>query len=281
MPPELAVAAFGLLSALSWGTGDFSGGIASRHSSSLAVVLWSQPIGGAIALVLAVAWGEHGLTASDLVWSVLAGLCGPTALVFFYRGLAVGRMGVVAPIAGVLGAGIPVVVGGLFQGVPAPAQLAGIGLALVSVLLVTRVGDQASGGHRGVPEALVAGLGFGAFFVLLGQVGQGVVFLPFVILRIVACVVMVAVVVLGRRPWRLARPSLVPVAIAGVLDLGGNLWYLLAAQNGRLDIAAVLSSLYPVVTMVLAAALLRERIGRLQAAGILAALGAVILIAAG
>lgn len=245
------------------------------------MVLWVQPIGGAIALILAVAWGEHGLTGSDLVWSALAGLCGPTALVFFYRGLAIGRMGVVAPIAGVLGAGIPVMVGGLFQGVPAPAQLAGIGLALVSVVMVTRGGDAVSGDRRGVPDALIAGLGFGAFFVLMGQVGEGAVFLPFVIVRIVASVVMVAVVLAGRSAWRLARPSLVPVAIAGVLDLGGNLWYLLAAQQGRLDIAAVLSSLYPVVTIVLAAALLRERVGRVQAAGILVALGAIVLIAAG
>jgi drug/metabolite transporter (DMT)-like permease len=272
---------FGLLSALSWGAADFSGGIASRRSAALAVVLWSQPLGGLIALGLALARGEPGMTGSDVLWAALAGFCGPSALVFFYRGLAIGRMGVVAPIAGVLGAGIPVVVGGFVEGIPAPAQLAGIALALVSVLLVTRGVGEAGGAGRGVGEAIVAGIGFGAFFVVLGQLGDGPVFLPFVVVRIVATVLLAAVVLVSRGTWRLARPSIVPVLIAGTLDLGGNLWYLLAAQQGRLDLAAVLSSLYPVVTIILAAALLRERVGRLQAFGILVAAGAIVLIAAG
>ena len=232
-------------------------------------------------LVAGLARGESGIASNDLFWAALAGLCGPTALVFFYRGLAVGRMGVVAPIAGVLGAGIPVVVGGILQGVPAPAQLAGIALGLMAVMLVTRSGDSGGRENRGVGLALAAGLGFGAFFLFLGRVGPGTVFAPLLVVRVVATLLMAAVVLLGRGTWRLARPSYLPVVIAGALDMGGNLWDLLAAQQGRLDIAAVLASLYPVVTIVLAAAFLRERIGGIQAIGILAALGAIALIAAG
>jgi drug/metabolite transporter (DMT)-like permease len=212
---------------------------------------------------------------------VLAGLSGPTALVFFYRGLAVGRMGVVAPIAGVLGAGIPVVVGGVLEGLPNGPQLAGIALALVSVLLVTRAADDGRSSRQAVGLALAAGVGFGLFFVFLGRVTPGSVFIPLVVVRIVATILVATFVVATRGTWRLARPSYVPVAIAGILDMGGNLWYLLAAQEGRLDVAAVLSSLYPVVTILLAAAILRERIGPILAVGILAALAAIALIAAG
>ena len=270
-----------MLSALSWGAADFSGGLASRRSPALAVVLFSQSLGGVLAIPFALARGESFPQGPDLVWSVLAGIAGPSALVFFYRGLASGRMGVVAPIAGVLGAGIPVLVGSVLQGAPAPAQVAGIVLAVTSVALVTRSVEPAASGSNGVGLAIVAGTGFGLFFVLLGQVGPGTVFSPLVIMRLTATVLLVGVILVSRSPWRLARPSLGLAIVAGVLDMGGNLWYLLAAQNGRLDVAAVLASLYPVVTILLAAGVLRERIGPLQAAGILAAVGAIVLIALG
>ncbi len=245
------------------------------------MVLWTQPLGMVLAVVLTLVRGEHGLSPNDLLWAGLAGLCGPSALVFFYRGLAVGRMGVVAPIAGVLGAGIPVVVGGLVDGLPGPVQLAGIALALVSVLLVTRAEDPGARGTQGVGLALLAGLGFGAFFVLLARVEPGTAFAPLVVVRVVATALVGVVVLLTRGTWRLSQDNYVPVVIAGTLDMGGTLGYLLAAQEGRLDIAAVLASLYPVVTIVLAAAFLRERIGGVQAVGIAAALAAIVLIAAG
>ena len=277
----MAVATFGLLSALSWGAADFAGGVASKRNSALTVVFWSQLIGGLVAAAIALARGETGVPSADLIWVVLAGLVGPTALVFFYRGLAAGRMGVVAPIAGVLGAGIPVVVGGVLDGVPAPGQLAGIVVALVSVLLVTRSSEPAPGIDRGVTHAVVAGIGFGLFFVFLGRVGPGAVFAPLVVVRLVATGLLACVVLLSHGTWRLARPTYGVVLVSGALDMGGNLWFHLAAQQGRIDIASVLSSLYPVVTIVLAAAVLRERIGRVQAVGIGAAVIAIVLIAAG
>jgi drug/metabolite transporter (DMT)-like permease len=249
--------------------------------AALTVVFWSQFLGGVMFLGLAAVRGETTIATPDIIWSVLAGLCGPTALVFFYRGLAVGRMGVVAPIAGVLGAGIPVVVGGVLEGLPTLAQVAGIALALVSVLLVTRTSEPGAADRRSVGLALAAGLGFGLFFVFLGRVSSGPVFLPLVIVRLVATILVSTIVLTTRGSWRIRRSSLVPVVISGVLDAGGNLWYLLAVQQGRLDVAAVLASLYPVVTIVVAAVLLRERFGRLQAAGIAAAVGAIVLIAAG
>jgi drug/metabolite transporter (DMT)-like permease len=149
------------------------------------------------------------------------------------------------------------------------------------VVLVTRTDDADRGDRRGVGLAIVSGIGFGLFFVFLGRVAPGSVFVPLVVVRFVATALIVSIVVATRTSWRLSRPSYVPVVISGVLDAGGNIWYLLAAQQGRLDIAAVLASLYPVVTILLAAGLLRERIGRVQALGIGAALAAIVLIAAG
>lgn len=211
---------------------------------------------------------------------MLAGLTGPSALVFFYRGLATGRMGVVAPIAGVLGAAVPVIVGGLLEGLPAPAQVVGIAFALSSVVLVTWSTQHAGHGWEGAGNAILAGCGFGLFFVFLGQVQGGGPFAPLVVTRGVATILIATVIVVTRAPWRLTRPSLAPAVLSGVVDMSGNFWYLLAAQAGRLDVAAVLASLYPVVTVVLAAVLLREHIGRLQAVGIAAAVGAIVLIAA-
>jgi len=247
----------------------------------MAVVLWSQLAGGLVALALAAGRGETGIPQDDILWASLAGLVGPTALVFFYRALAIGRMGLVAPIAGVLGAAVPVGGGGVLEGLAGPLQLVGIALALGSVVLVTRSGDQSGAGNTGIVLAVAAGLGFGAFFVFLGRVGPDTVFAPLVLVRVIATLLIGTLVVLGRGSWRVHRSAYVPVVIAGVLDMGGNLWYLLAVQQGRLDIAAVLASLYPVVTIVLAAAILKERIGVVQAIGILAALGAIVLIAAG
>lgn len=235
-----------------------------------------------MALSIALARGEGGIGMQDVIWSALAGVSGPTALVFFYRGLALGRMGVVAPIAGVLGAAIPVVIGGLLEGLPTAAQLAGIALGLLAVLLVTRTQEgTARGDARAIWLAAAAGVGFGLFFVFLGRVESTAVFVPLVVVRVVATALVATLALATRTAWRLPRSAWLPAMIAGVLDAGGNLWYLLAAQAGRLDVAAVLASLYPVVTILLAAALLRERIGRIQAAGILAALASIVLIAAG
>ena len=243
------------------------------------MVLFSEAIGGAVAVTLALVRGEPFPQGDDVIWAILAGLAGPTGLVFFYRGLASGRMGVVAPIAGVLGAALPILIGTILEGSPAPAQVIGIILAVTSVVLVTRSAEPGSSGSTGAGLGIISGICFGLFFVFLGQVDAAAVFGPLVLVRITSAILIVGVVLVARAPWRLVRSSLVLVVIAGVLDMGGNLWYLLAAQNGRLDVAAVLASLYPVVTILLAAGVLRERIGPIQAVGILAAVGAIVLIA--
>jgi drug/metabolite transporter (DMT)-like permease len=113
----------------------------------------------------------------------------------------------------------------------------------------------------------------------MGQIEGEAVFAPLIVTRIVSTLVIGTVVLVTHAPWRLSRPALLPATLAGTLDMSGNVWYLFASQQGRLDVAAVLASLYPVVTVLLAATVLKEHIGRLQAAGIVAALAAIVLIA--
>ena len=189
-------------------------------------------------------------------------------------------MGVVAPVTGLLAAVLPVIAGILRDGPPAPPVLVGIVVALVAVVLVSRAPGTA-GSKSGIELAVVAGTGIGLFNILVGELPDGQVFGPLSAIKITAAVVIVAVLVVGRRNWRMPR-RLVPIALAGaVFDMTGNALYVLATQAGRLDVAATLSSLYPVTTILLAMALLGERVTRSHALGIAAAVAAIVLIGAG
>jgi drug/metabolite transporter (DMT)-like permease len=276
----MATVLFGLAAALSWGGGDFSGGFASRRTAVYGVVLVSQLVGMAIALALALARSESLPTGADFVWCVLAGAAGVTGITALYRGLSIGRMGIVAPVTGVLAATIPVVFGIALQGLPTAMAAVGIGLAIGAVLLVSREADH-GGGRAGLAEALVAGVGFGLFGVLIAQIGEGIVFSALFLIRAVQAVLVVGVIVVVRSAWRPGRKVLPLLLLVGILDMGGNAFYLLGVQSGQLAIAAVLSSLYPVVTVILAAVLLRERVTQDHAIGIGMAAVAIALIGLG
>jgi drug/metabolite transporter (DMT)-like permease len=254
--------------------------VASRRAPATAVVLLSQLLSCLLAVALALVRGETFPGPSDVALAAGAGVATAVALAAFYRGLATARVGVVAPVAAVLGAAIPVVVSIAISGLPAPVQLAGMAVGLIGVGLVSRAPDE---GDRplGIGIALLAGVGFGAFFVCLGSLEGDAVFWPLVVARIVAGASMFVAARVGGRPPLPPRSLLPLVALVSVLDMIGMAGYLFAAQIGRLDEAAVLSSLYPVVTIVLAAAVFRERIGGLQALGIGLAMLAIALIGGG
>lgn len=272
---------FGLLSALTWGAADFGGGRATRRGPVFGVVLVSQVVGMILAGGVAILRAEPIPGMTDVGWAALGGLVGVMGIVSLYQGLASGRITVVAPIAGVLAATIPVAVGWLSQGVPSYPRMAGIALALVAVVLVSTSPDPVAGRPAGVRYGILAGIGFGLFNVCASRFSPGVVFGPLVVVRAFEAAALVAVIVLTRRAWRLERPVM-PLAMAvGVGDMAGNGFFVLAAQAGRLDIASVLSSLYPVTTLILAAVLLRERVTRGHAAGIGVAAVAIALIAGG
>lgn len=265
---------------MTWGTGDFGGGLLSRRTPLFGVVLASQLVGMAVAFGLAIARGEAFPSGADIGWSVVSGLVGAIGISALYQGLAVGRMGIVAPITGVMAALIPVCVGIAFEGVPPPLVLFGIGLALIAVVLVSRVADERAG-PSGVGLALVAGTTIGLLGVTIAQISDGHVFGPLTILRGSEALLVGAIVVVGRRPWRSDRRLWPRLAGVGIMDMAGNGAFILAVQAGSLAVAAVLSSLYPVTTVVLATIILREPVTRSHAVGIALAAAAIACIAGG
>lgn len=270
----------GLGSALAWGAGDFGGGLTSRRTAVYGVVLISQAVGMILALGLAVARAEVVPAPPDIGWSILGGVLGGIGITALYRGLSVGRMGIVAPVTGVLAAIIPVAAGLVLEGLPRPIVALGIALAIAAVVLVSREADE-GGGRAGLREALVAGVAIGAFGVVIAQVTDGFVFGPLTIVRTTQAVLVTGLIVATRTAWRPA-PRLIPaIAGIGLLDMGGNAFFILAVQTGQLAIAAVLSALYPVVTVILATVLLRERVTRDHAIGIALAGVAIACIGAG
>jgi drug/metabolite transporter (DMT)-like permease len=246
----------------------------------LGIGIGVDAIGAILMVALALAIGEPLPGATTLLLAGLAGVFAVAGIVGLYTGLAVGRMGVVAPVTGLIAALLPVVVGFARQGMPGGEVVLGIGCALVAVVLVSRSPD-ATGRRSGIEYAIVGGVGLGLFNVTVGAFPEHGVAWPLAVIKAVALVVTVAIVVVGRRPWRVPRPMLPALGTVALLDLAGNGLYLLATQAGRLDVAATLSSLYPVTTVVLAIVLLHERVSRSHLAGIVMAGLAIALIAGG
>ncbi len=275
---SLTAVLFGLASAASWGAGDFSGGLASRRAPVLGVLVLGQLAGTTLIAATALLLGEAAPPASAIAWAVTAGACGAVGLAALYRGLAVGRMAVVAPVSAVLSAAIPVAWGMASEGLPPAPKLAGFVLALSGIWLVAR-SDDVGEGQAGLPLAVLAGCGFGGFLVLMHRGAQGGTFWPLAAARGTSLALALGVALARRRAWLPARAAVPLVLLSGVLDAGGNAFFVLAAQAGRLDVASVLSSMYPASTVLLAALLLRERVTRPQGAGVAVVLGAIALIA--
>ncbi len=282
MPTEVTAVLFGLAAAASWGAGDFSGGLATRRSGSvLAIVILSQLLGGFLLALLALAFKEPWPQGRDLLWGAAAGLSGAIGLVSLYKGLAVGRMGVVAPVTAVFSAALPVLVSFLLEGLPTPIQFAGFALALAAVWLVSGADSQHPIRRQDLTLPLAAGLGFGGFFIFADQVTMGAVLWPIVVARSASSSFLLLLLLIRRQSQHPpSRQQLPLIALVGLLDTGGNAFFILAAQAGRLDMASVLSSLYPAVTVFLAWLFLQEKLTRQQGMGIVLAVTAVILITA-
>lgn len=276
-----------LTSSLLWGTADFLGGTLSRRLPAGAVVLGSQAVALVALLPLALL-----LEADDpgraVVPGLLAGLVGPAALAAFYRALSLGTMGVVAPIAA-LGVAVPVAAGLVAGETPSAAQAVGIAVAVVGVVLAC--GPELTGAGRGggLPLALAAGaaLGFGTVFVLLAEGSQGAgvgqVVLVLLLMR-GASVLLVGLLALVRGQLRrgvVARADAPVLVLVGLGDVAANGTFAVASQSDLVSVTAVLASLYPVVTALLAWRVHGERLARSQVGGVAAALLGVGLLAAG
>jgi drug/metabolite transporter (DMT)-like permease len=253
----------------------------SRRAPLFGVVGLTQFVGVFGALALAIVLQEPFPTFPDIAWAAGAGIGGMVGITCLYRGLAVGRMGVVAPVTGVLGAAIPVVFGFMVEGVPQPVTIVGIAGALVAVILVTRAPGHGTDRPSGLEWALAAGVAIGWFNICIGQFEGESPFGLLVIIRLLQAAVMTLLIIAWRQPWRLPRGIIPKIVVIGMLDMVGNGAFIVAAQVGALAVATVLASLYPVMTVVLAILILHERLTRSHVAGIALTAVSIALIAIG
>lgn len=270
-----------LASSLLWGTADFFGGTATRRLSAFAVIGGSQAVALLMLLPVAVATGGFGDSLGYLPWALASGVVGLVALAAFYSALATGTMGVVAPIAAT-GVVVPVGVG-LAQGdAPSILQVGGILAAVVGVVLASSATGSSNGaGARPLLLAMVAAAGFGAVIVFLAMAARSSVIMTLISMRAETVGLLLVGAVLIRRRSGIGRADLPMLAVIGIGDAAANGAYSVATLSGDLSVVAVLSSLYPAVTVVLAREVHGERLRRLQTVGVGVALGGVVLIAAG
>lgn len=276
---ELLLILLGLSSAFSWGAGDFSGGLASKRTSAYTVVVLSQFVGLLILLFAVFLVTPEAFTTQAAIWGGIAGVCGALGLVALYSGLARGPMGMVAPLTAVIAAIVPVVFS-IFQiGLPAASDLIGIIVALGAVWIISSGNDLAKINFKDLSLPLLAGLGFGLFFILIARASTESTIWPLVFARTSSVIFIFLVgLLLGKN--EIPQRSQVPlIALAGIFDTAGNILFILATRFGRLDIAAVLSSLYPAATVFLAWMVLKEGLTTRQWIGVVLVILAVVLIA--
>ena len=275
--------AFGITSALSWGSSDFAGGVASRAIGSFATATIAQVIGFAAVAVAALAAAESAPDQAEMAWSLTAGVGGAIAIASFYRALAVGEMSLVAPLTGAVGAGVPVIASFALGETVGPLQGAGIGCALAAVVVVSIGSRTGPTSWRVLPLVAAAGLGFAFFYVAMDRATavSGHLWLPLLMARASAAALLLVLAAATRSvSLQVAARYLPLLVIVGLADLGGSLFFMLANAKGPLSIAVVLSSLYPVATALLAWLVLRERLGRPQLVGAALALAGIALLAA-
>jgi drug/metabolite transporter (DMT)-like permease len=270
-----------LTSALVYGTADFFGGLASRRAMALLVTFVSQCAGLASLLVVLTAAHGDGPMAADAGWGAMGGVCGAVALVCFYWALASGAMSVVAPLTAVVSAIVPVVTGLALGERPSGLAFIGIALAIPAIALISReTSESPVRRHRLVlPAALVAGLGFGFFFVALARTSGDSGLWPLVAARVASITLLGAIVLVRATPIVVPRAVVPIVLLAGVADTTANALYLAAASRGLLTLVAVIAAMYPASTVVLARVVLGERLQRWQVGGFALAAVAVGMVA--
>jgi drug/metabolite transporter (DMT)-like permease len=273
-----------LASAALYGAADFLGGLASRRTNAIAVVVIAQ-FSGLAALVLMLPLLPPAAPAQDdWLWGAAAGITGGIGVALLYRALAIGSMAIVAPITAVCAVIVPVAVSIAFSEWPGTGAMAGIALAILAIVLVSQSpsaadsGNPGPSGSRGAGTALLSGVAIGLFFLSLARVSADAGLWPLVAARTVSSVLFAILALVARRPLRMARPVAVVAISGGVIDMLANVLYLLATRHGPLSLVVTLASLYPASTVLLARVVLRERLSRVQAAGVVCALVAVVLI---
>jgi drug/metabolite transporter (DMT)-like permease len=271
-----------LAASVSWGVSDFLGGLNSRSLAVSSVLLISQTVGLLLLLPLALLHGSPAFDAPSYGFAAAGSAAGLIGIAALYRGMAVGAVSIVAPISAT-GAALPVLFGLLRGEQATPLQLVGMGLVLVGVVLASRATEASGSGEgklaSGVGFAALAAVGFGGFFVLIHQASTYDVLWAGTIQRLTGVCIML-IVVLALRPGLKVGWSRVPgLLVIGTLDTGANVLYGAASTMGLVSVSAVLASLFPVMTVVLARFVLRERLSPSQGTGVVCALAGVACIA--
>jgi drug/metabolite transporter (DMT)-like permease len=272
-----------LLSSMLWGTSDFCGGTLSRRLSAVTVAAVSEAIGLAGLAVVVAINGSFVFSRGYLGWGLLGAAAGTAGIIAFYQALAAGTMGVIAPIAA-LGVVVPVIVGVAGGDRPSLFQDAGIVVAIVGVVLASgpelHSTEAGRGGARPLWLAGVAAFGFGIVFVALDHGARSNTLMTLIVMRVAAVVLMLGIAVAtDPSQLRFGRGDLPLLTVVGGFDLGANATFAYATRHGLLSVVSVLSSLYPAMTVVLARSVHHERLRSVQLAGVMAAMGGVILIA--
>jgi drug/metabolite transporter (DMT)-like permease len=277
-------------SALLYGAADFTGGLATRRFATIPVVVLSQLSGLIFLLLLLPLLPDAAPARSDMLWGGIAGVTGSIGVALLYRALAIGTMAVVAPTTAVCAVAIPVLVSVLLGERPAPIAAVGIGLGIVSIVLVSRqtaepVQDRSAGVARAVPigvgTALISGVAIGFFFLALAQTRPDAGMWPLVASRGFSVILFGAIALAGKQSMRMPQTVALLAAVCGVIDMLANALYLLASRDGPLSLVVTLASLYPASTVLLARVVLRERLNLWQLSGVACALAAVVLIVRG
>ncbi|MDQ1742395.1 MAG: hypothetical protein QOE23_734 [Pseudonocardiales bacterium] len=271
---------FALLAAAAYGVSDFMGGLASRRVPAITVVLISYPVGAVLMAALLPVYGGP-VSAATLGWSVAGGGAGLLGIALLYTTLGQAPMNVISPITAVMSAVVPIF-GGVLQGERPhlPAWL-GIALGLVAVTLISRQPeDHPHGpiGWRPLAMAVLAGVGFGLYFLCLARTDDDSGIWPVVLSRLVAGLLALPLAVAAAGFVRMPRPVLALAIATGILDAGANLGFLLASRHGLLSLSGVITALYPAGTVLLAVLLLKEHTGAVQRVGLGVAVAAVVLL---
>jgi drug/metabolite transporter (DMT)-like permease len=269
------------LSALMYGAADFCGGLASRRAPLFTVLVFSQIVGLLIAVSAALAFRQSLPAPADVLWGAAAGVCGAAGLAALYRALATTLVAVASPVAAVTGTIIPVLIGLALGERPGALAWVGIGLAVPAIVLLAAgpVEHAQKGIVRGAMLlGTAAGVGFGLFFVAISRTSSASGLWPLAAARLATITLVVFTAVLARRSLRPARGGFLIVLLCGALDMGANIAFLLATRVGLLSITAVVTSLYPGPTVLLALLVFRERLTVPRVLGLTLALAGVALI---
>ncbi|OHD81879.1 MAG: hypothetical protein A3J97_02155 [Spirochaetes bacterium RIFOXYC1_FULL_54_7] len=276
---------FAVVSAMFYGLGDFSGGYAASKSKVFSVLVVSQVFGLATAAVALIAMWQGPPGGTDLVWGLIGGLAGAFGIVTLYRGIAKGIVAIVSPTAALLSSILPLGVGLFLGDRPGILAIVGIGLCVPAVILLSSspagAGSDRDRIRPSLYHGIVAGLGFGLFYVALSRPGVDSGFWPLIAARTASIAVALVILLARREPLLLKKGSRIPAVLAGILDMVANIFFVLASSAGMLSIVAIIVSLYPAPTVLMARLVFKERITPARWFGLGLSLAGLALISLG